>query len=440
MRATRRRSFAPALIVVAVVGGSALLSSSPPTRLARLESWLAALDLHQPGADDRAVSDVGSWPVDQIRTLWVDANVLVSAIRGADPDGIRFNPGERRPVRSSYTRSELKRMRELARNMRRPGATSRILKRGALLHTDIAMMNPPRPEPLPVRVPAGPWRIMMNTADGRSMDVGQAAVHWEVARLLLDLVSAATVEVTGERPDPARDPTVRDWYRATMAFALRQEQLEAGHFARGAQLFPDDAEILFFAGCVHETFAAPHIQSAIRSATLPFGVSFDIESDRAELRQAESLFRRAVAGNPGFAEAHVRLGRVLGRLGHHADAVAELRQALTLTDDPLLLYYADLFLAADEEALGHVDAARDAYAHAASRFPAAQSPRLGLSQLARRAGDRAGALKAMRHVFDPSDDAERSDDPWWIYYMTNGRNADALLAELRQPFLTNDRP
>ena len=46
----------------------------------------------------------------------------------------------------------------------------------------------------------------------------------------------------------------------------------------------------------------------------------------------------------------------------------------------------------------------------------------------------------MRHVFDPSDDAERSDDPWWIYYMTNGRNADALLAELRQPFLTNDRP
>src|SRR2546423_1089788 len=78
-----------------------------------------------------------------------------------------------------------------------------------------------------------------------------------------------------------------------------------------------------------ETSARPEIQE-VRGVALPSGCLLDIASARAELREAESLFRRAVAHAPAMAEAHLRLGRVIGVQGRAADALAELQQALTL--------------------------------------------------------------------------------------------------------------
>ena len=46
----------------------------------------------------------------------------------------------------------------------------------------------------------------------------------------------------------------------------------------------------------------------------------------------------------------------------------------------------------------------------------------------------------MREVFTAADDEAERIDPWWTYYKANGRNADALLAELRKPFLTHELP
>jgi tetratricopeptide (TPR) repeat protein len=99
--------------------------------------------------------------------------------------------------------------------------------------------------------------------------------------------------------------------------------------------------------------------------------------------------------------------------------------------DPLLRYYAELFLSAEEEELGHRDAARLAYEHAAALYPDAQSPLLALSRLARRNGDRPGALRAIQQVFALSPDKNERDDPWWIYNVAQARNADALLEDLR---------
>src|SRR2546423_3092250 len=133
-------------------------------------------------------------------------------------------------------------------------------------------------------------------------------------------------------------------------------------------------------------------------------------SARAELREAESLFRRAVAHAPAMAEAHLRLGRVIGVQGRAADALAELQQALTLLDDEELWYDGELFVGAMEEALGRYDAAAAAYERAAIRYPGAQSPLFALSQLARRRGDRAAALAAIERVFElppPGDDARQ---------------------------------
>ena len=130
----------------------------------------------------------------------------------------------------------------------------------------------------------------------------------------------------------------------------------------------------------------------------------------------------------------MRLGRVLALLGRHADAAAELRRASEALTETQLRYYVSLFLGAEEEALGNREAARTAYEQANTLAPVAQSPLLALSQLARRSGDRAAALRAMDRMFALEID-DPHDDPWWWYYVDQGRDADDLLDSMRRPFL-----
>lgn len=102
-----------------------------------------------------------------------------------------------------------------------------------------------------------------------------------------------------------------------------------------------------------------------------------------------------------------------------------------------MLYYANLFVGAAEEALGNRDAARVAYEQAAERFPMTPSPLLALSQLARRYGDRGGALRAIDRLFalDQADRGEH-DDPWCWYYVALARDAEDLLEAMRQPYVS----
>jgi tetratricopeptide (TPR) repeat protein len=172
----------------------------------------------------------------------------------------------------------------------------------------------------------------------------------------------------------------------------------------------------------------------------PAGVTFGVDSARSELRRAEAFFRRALEIDPSLVEARLRRGRVLGVLGRHAEARTELLQTIVVTEDPLLLYYGELFLGSEEEALGNRDAAGAAYERAATLYPLAQSPQLGLSQLARRNGDRSGALKAMERMFSVHSDEAEPDDPWWTYHVAQGRNTEALFIELWRPFLDEGRP
>jgi len=228
---------------------------------------------------------------------------------------------------------------------------------------------------------------------------------------------------------------VRDWYRATAAWMQDRQDYDTNHLERARGVFPADPIILFLSGSLAETYAAPHIQSAIRSAVAPAGTIFAVASDRAELRQAEGFYRRALAADSSLPELHLRFGHVLLLLEREADAVKELRVALDVEGDPLLRYYGELFVGAAEERLGHADAARQAYSEAADLYPNAQSPHLALSALARRLGDRATALKEMQIVFELQHADALPDDPWWTYYKSQARNADDLLESLWRPFL-----
>src|SRR6185295_6755977 len=74
------------------------------------------------------------------------------------------------------------------------------------------------------------------------------------------------------------------------------------------------------------------------------------------------------------------------------------------------------FLAAEQQALSRLDVARASLESAADLYPQAQSPRLALSQLARRQGDRAAALLAIQRLLALGPAPYGRGDPWWQYH------------------------
>jgi len=122
--------------ILVQTGGSAQLpgmrQGTPPLLpsaqlLLMVEEWGAAVARHEPGMRDQAVEEVGSWPIPLaqrvIRQVVMLAKLLVSSRAAARALGIQHLLG--------LTDDELQR-----------GNANRILKRGALLHTDIAILAP----------------------------------------------------------------------------------------------------------------------------------------------------------------------------------------------------------------------------------------------------------------------------------------------------------
>jgi tetratricopeptide (TPR) repeat protein len=438
-------------------------------RLVRLEQWLKAVMRHEPGTTDAAAERVSAWSNSELRALWIDTNVVVQLIR--NPKAAKFTlraEGQRTSQEIRYSTVQFQRIRALAcvaagmltdarclevhgyndldedllrlaqraTASKRDGDDNYILRRGALLHADVAMLLPTSSEPVVPSNALGPQRLRMSLADGFGSDFRQVAVHWDLARMLLDYVKPPG----SDHPAPGRDDMVRDWYRATAAWMQSREDYDTVHLNRAREIFPADPVILFLSGTQAETYAAPHIQSAVRSSVVPAAVTFAVGSDRAELHQAESFFRRALTLDPVLPELHLRFGHVLSLLERHADAAKELRDALASEDEAVLRYYGQLFLGAVEESLGHADAAREAYAEAVALYPTAQSPHIALSALARRHGDRATALREMQTVFELERTESEPDDPWWRYYTAQARQADEMLSALWRPFLAEAVP
>jgi tetratricopeptide (TPR) repeat protein len=440
-------------------------------RIERLEQWIKAVARHVPGEEDATLVEIAGWPNANLKQLYLDANALLQTMRRIGGDGgatLTVRPAEQKAtIQVRYSKEQFHRLQALAcasggllfengciqikagdeldpdlrqiavlaraSNMR--GDRNYLIRRAAILHSDVAMLAPASMvAPGSVGRPAADAveRFRMEISDGQELNLHQSAVHWEIARMLLDLVRPRG----SDRADPGHDDMVRQWYRATAAWMQLKEDHDKVHLDLARQLFPNDPDILFLSACQHETYAGASIQAAVKSATLPTGVTIDVNSDHFELRDAEAFFRRALQIKADFPEARLRYGRVLDMLGKHAEAVAELRRAIGGLTDRQMLYYAGLFLGASEEALGNRDAARVAYEQAAELFPMAQSPLLALSQLARRYGDRGGALRAIDRLFAlPEADLDAHTEPWWWYYVAQARDADDLLEAMQRPYL-----
>lgn len=440
-------------------------ASDEDLRLERVQLWLTAVLKHEPGTTDASATQAASWSGQDLRTLWIDLNVLARLMRGPNVRAFTFQ-AERdpKPTTIRYSAAHFNRMRALAcvaagtaqsapcsalgalrgldpdllelairaSDARLDDADNFILRRGALLHADVAMLLPnASADPQGLSGPADADNFRITISDGRQTALRREGIHWEIGRGLLAYVRPPD----SERPAPGRDEMVRQWYVATAAWMQDRGDYDTTHLGRAREIFPGDPDILFLSGCLHETYASPPVQSVVQAAVLPTGVMLAVGAEGRELRQAESYFRRALQLNPAHTEARLRLGHVLARLDRHADAARELREAVASTGDGLLLYYGSMFLGSAAEALRLYDEAQASFERAAAIYPTAQSPRLALSELARRRGDRGGALREIQRVFAlPVSQFERHD-PWWNYDKVQARNVGDLLTRLRRPFL-----
>jgi tetratricopeptide (TPR) repeat protein len=337
----------------------------PPDRLTQ---WLAAVDVHHAGDRNKTALEISAWTGPELEAVIADAKRHARTLAKTDP--------------------------------RR---ANQILLRGAALHADIARLVP---EDNVRRSASQKTAYIVN--DGRWMGVRYITMHWQFGRSLLDSVT----------PEPAAEPGVRAWYLETSADLqqLRQFAAALDHYTRARQIFPDDPEILFVSGTLHERFGSTALQAAAVSIAESNRTLASVSSARGEMVRAERFYRDSLTQRPDHVEARVRHGRVLELLGRPAEACDELRRAIAGGATGNLLYLAELFLGRAEEARGKDEAARAAYARAATLFPNAQSPRLALSQIARRAGNRAIAQRELQALAALSADDHRREDPWWVYY------------------------
>jgi tetratricopeptide (TPR) repeat protein len=301
-----------------------------------------------------------------------------------------------------------------------------LLKRGALLHADLAMLAPQR-----ARQFSGlsSWTSdqAIESSDGQALGARVVSGHWRFARTLLARV----------QPNPARDDTVRVWYAAVAAYLQREREHAVAyqHLEDARRLLRADPQVWFYSGVLHETFASPSMQEAASG-----GRRTAIQPRRVELDAAARYLNLVVRADPALVEARLRHGRVLHLLGRHERAVAELQTVRDAVQEGALKYYAELYLGAAHEALGRWAEARLCFERAAALQPTAQSPLLALSHLARQAGDRAKAVRFIEQVMALPSDPDGRDDPLWSYDVAALGDVGQLLATLRAPFLTGDRP
>lgn len=334
----------------------------------RFTQWLAMVNAHEPGNPGKGAVDVAAWPGVEIEAVVPEAR--------------------------RYARS-------LERT--RPGEGNSLLLRAAEFHAEIARMIPHDFERR-----SAAQRSIFIVNDGREQGTRYISIHWELGRALLE----------GVLPSPGSHAGVLRWYRETSTDLLRIRSLAEAtvHLPRARQIFPSDPVLLFTSGILHERLSSASLQAAAASVVAGNRGTINVSSARAELARAERYFRETLAVQPDHLEARVRHGRVLGELGRHEQAGDALRTAIQSGVSGEFLYLAELFLASEEEAMGNSAEARARFERAARLYPRAQSPRLALSQLSRRAGDRPGAQRELRILADLPEDERQREDPWWNYY------------------------
>jgi tetratricopeptide (TPR) repeat protein len=403
-----------------------------------LESWIAAVDSHQPGKPDAAAGIVAALTYSDRGILNPAMTIFLAAVRGNS---------------MSVKSDEHQKILEIYHEIRSNPGLAAFLERAAVLHADAAIFRDRFPEfvddappPPNIVLPGGRRagdsspllaneRVVLHT-DGRV--VGEASLNWNwtFARSLLDLLMAPAGRGRDAKHSDISTPAdiafVAEWYHATAAYMLaagKHAELKT-HLIHAAAVLPEDTHVLFDRACFAETLGLPLYQVLANDAywDARTHISSGVPSEGETDAQAERLFRRTIEIDPAYAEARVRLARLLERRGAHDEAAAQIEQALAGSPPPSVEFFAHLVGGWIAQDRGDAKRSFDQYVAAGSLFPEAQSALLGASQAAAMRGDIATARSFVQKLSDRT--AAVDADPWWIYHLGPGRDVDSLMAAL----------
>jgi len=382
--------------------------------------WVQAVLEHAPGKRDAHAEEVARWSPAVVRNLLVEFESMRVLLRNSYAKEFRmpleFDNGRATEIRySTHERTVLDRL--AARVKAEHLSDLDFAARAIVLHTDIAVLGD------------GTGRIL-RFVDGQQMLVESGtADHWLMTRSLSRMF----------KRNGDRDADLASWYRATLAWMASARLWSAEHVDNALSRFPDDTDLQFYAGCLHEMLASDQTQASLAASQLPTNVRVRVDSTGGELKKAATRLRRALELDPRHTEARLHLGHVLTVTGSAIAAIPELRRAASESKETDQRYYAQLFLGAALEANRDDAGARTAYRAAAALVPLAQAPRLALSYLAASSGDRAEARAALQPALDARGAMARPPDPWWRYSLSSGRHAASLLDDARRR-LSTPRP
>jgi tetratricopeptide (TPR) repeat protein len=377
-------------------------NSQSANRLETIKQWRQAAGHHIPGKADSFAVTIGHWNEK-------DLNTAIEYITKLAAQPIST-------IKSIVKKDANRRALELTDHEVEKGDLALALKQGALLHTDIALLG------LATGISQDSRQQIAYFIDGQVIIPPQKTNHWNCARRLIEALHAHS----------PKDGWVKQWYISTIVH-LQSEQFlfYAGQNLEDAlKFFPSDAQLLFYAGILHEFLASPLLQNV----ELPPRGTKAYGSSESELKQARRFLEQAVALTPNFSEARLHLGRVLGLLGYPQESIAELQTAQAAIKDSQLLYYASLYLGHELKMVSRFEEARKQFEQAASLFPSAQTPLIALSQLARPLKDPDGEKRFVQRVFALKRTNSMDDDPWWIYRFSHVRDASLHIEEMYKKY------
>ena len=179
-------------------------------------------------------------------------------------------------------------------------------------------------------------------------------------------------------------------------------------FAKALRISPKSPAILTLLGTADENDGAVQNPDDVESMTLMRRVA----ANRTRLLSgAEHLYRQALAADPGYALAQIRLGRVQFLLKNMKQAREWLEKGSAGAIDPVHRYLAAMFTGALLQEHEDFAGARAAFERALEVAPRSQNAIVGLAYVELIAGrpDRAQAL-ARGFLGTPN-----SDDSWWAF-------------------------
>lgn len=254
--------------------------------------------------------------------------------------------------------------------------------------------------------------------------------------------------VIGRRDPPGTnandDAFERTFHRAAVTFFLSRQLLNVAHdymnvLAGRVDIAPSttgkprlvDPWMTFARAMANDIATSPSIRP-IGDDTTSGDTLAIAPGDRAvrSVAEAAALDYERVADSPEVAaEASVRRGLLLLRLGRSDEALAAFDLADGANGDPTVQYLSALFRGRTLDALDRVAEAAVAYRRAASLVPAAQTPAVALASLWHRHGRPDEALVwAQRAIAAAGGRA----DPWHLYWYGDLRLAGDRLTALRQ--------